>query len=173
MSEIFATVISDASRCPKTGASGWATWVACNGERRCESGPIPFPTKSIDDAEAYALARGITLAVEDFHAVRLLLQSDSTGALRRFGLRGGRKHSRFQQASEFISAFRRAKWPAPDHMHGVLIMCKHVKGHTRTDDARSAVNRWCDKMAGKAMRDLRDRDNVPDDWDPVDTEDLF
>jgi len=34
---------------------------------------------------------------------------------------------------------------------------RHVKGHTRTKDGRSYVNRWCDKAAKRHMRKQREK----------------
>ena len=170
----FATVISDASRDPKTGVAGWATWVACDGNRRRAAGPMQGWTRSIDDVETHALIKGITIARQEFRAGNILIQSDSLSALYRLGLPTGLKKGRFVPAT--------ALQPLRLALSGDLdfsVMCKWVKGHTRTEDARSFVNRWCDKEAGRHMRQLRDQrpewkdpDDVPDDWDPIDREDI-
>jgi len=43
----------------------------------------------------------------------------------------------------------------PKHLYGVRVTTRHVKGHTSNPDARSYVNRWCDREAKKHMREGR------------------
>lgn len=165
--QLFATVISDASWCPETRAAGYACWVVCNGDRVKDSGPIPFAPVSSNDAEIYALRRGVELARRQFKADALLLQSDCVGALHRFGLYGGQKKSRYTPIS---------RTAMKEHFLGeeFKVMCKHVKGHTSNPDARSYVNRWCDKEAGRYMLAGRGKSTEEaDDWSPIDTEDKF
>lgn len=163
---LFATVISDASWCPETRAAGYACWVVCNGDRIRDAGPIPFAPETSNDAEIYALRRGVELARQSFKASALLLQSDCVGALHRFGLYGGQKKSRYTPIS---------RTAMKDHFLGeeFKVMCKHVKGHTNNPDARSYVNRWCDKEAGRFMKMERNTNQVPEDWDPIDQEDKW
>lgn len=162
---LFATVISDASWCPDTNAAGYACWVVCNGERVRDAGPIPFAPVSSNDAEIYALRRGVELARQHFKATSLLLQSDCVGALHRFGLHGGQKKSRYNRIDH--TAMK-------NHFLGetFMVMCKHVKGHTSNPDARSYVNRWCDKEAGRWMREGRAQYGA-DDWEPIDRSDTW
>lgn len=164
----FATVISDASRCPTTGACGWAAWVVCDGQRAKEFGQCG-PYDSIDRAEVHALVQGIRLARRLWRPTNLLVQSDSKSALREFGMKRDRNQGLYVEA-RYLSVLQ----SFPPEELDFRIMPKHVKGHTRTQDARSWVNRWCDKHAREAMREMRAAMEADDpDWDPIDTGDRF
>jgi len=41
----------------------------------------------------------------------------------------------------------------------VIVTLRHVKAHTKVSDARSFVNRWCDKQAKKQLRESRKNEN--------------
>lgn len=119
------TIITDASWCPDTLAGGWASWITINlGEevvRIKRSGRFKDLAKSAEVAEIWALENGIYLAKDYCDNANLLAQSDCAGALRVLRKKYGR------------------------------VKFRHVKGHTTKNDARSWVNRWCDKEARKHM----------------------
>ena len=137
-----ATIITDASYCPKTGAAGWAAWVRIDGRADAVKRYAEFkqPVGCSRDAEMLAAVNGLWLAAQ--HGVtEALLQTDCLAVVHM--LNGETKQKRLRNA--FTRALAKA---------GVLQMRvsgRHVRGHTTVADARSYVNRWCDKHAKTAM----------------------
>lgn len=132
-----ATIITDASWCPKTKAGGWAVWISADGWKHRASGQFKAPPDDNNVAEVLAAINGLALAYRR-GARMLLIQSDSVAV---------------------ATALKRGKWgmkPARDlHFPSCRIEFRHVKGHTRTQDARSYVNRWCDEQARLHMKEMR------------------
>lgn len=138
-----ATVITDASFCPRTKASGWAAWVRIDGM----NGPIKkygefkSPVRSAQQAELLAAINGIWLAKEH-GATAVLLQTDCLAVVHMIEGQTKKQHLK--------DSFTRAAAAA-----GVLnlgLSARHVRGHTTIADARSHVNRWCDDKAKRAMK---------------------
>lgn len=132
-----ATVITDASWCPETKVGGWACWIAADGvSSQGFSGPIPDRVvDSSGQAELFAAGVGVKIALENFGASQILLQSDCLQV--EHVLRDPAKRSQY--------------FP-----QGVRLHFRHVKGHTKHEGARFWVNRWCDKHAKGHMREARD-----------------
>jgi ribonuclease HI len=139
----FATVITDASFDDKTGKAGWAAWIRVDGvaEPIKKYASFKNSVKTSMDAERLAAINGIYLASR-YGATRVLLQSDCLGVIH---LIDGTTRKR-SAISEWYCAKEKAG------ILGVTLFGKHVKGHTSVKDARSHVNRWCDKMANKARK---------------------
>lgn len=131
---IHATVITDASWCPKTRVAGWAAWIAGDSwKSQGFSGPTLRHCQSSNDAELVAAAIGCGLAYRMFGATTILIQSDNT------------------------SVGKQLKYNLPDDVRqACLITYRHVKGHTKVNDTRSWANRWADREAKHHMRSLRD-----------------
>lgn len=143
-----ATVITDASYCDRSRAAGWAAWIRIDGQ----SEPIrrygAFKTEVTGPTQAEMLAaiNGVWLA-HQMGATEVLLQTDcatvvmlAEGQVRRGKLR-----------KAWAVAVDRAG------LVNVSLSARHVRGHTKTQDARSYVNRWCDVNARAAMRHARRR----------------
>lgn len=133
-----ATVITDASFCPDTKACGWAAWIAPDlGERHRASGRFKDIAGDVNVAEVRAAINGITLAYR-IGARIILIQSDSVAV---------------------ASAIKKGKWGWAEartlHFPDATVNYRHVKGHTNIQDARSFVNRWCDKEAKRHMKEMR------------------
>lgn len=134
--EITTTVICDASWCPETGAGGWAAWATTTSStgkvaRQYLHGSFRDNPNGSLQAEVWAMKNGIHIAKKLMKQHRsggvLLAQSDCVGAIK--------------EVSEGIDD----------------IVFRHVKGHTDNAGARFWVNRWCDRMARKSMRALREQ----------------
>lgn len=128
-----ATVITDASYCPETGAAGWAAWLAFDDGRRMKCFAA-FKTyiKNSTVAEIRAACNGLHIAFGK-GATNILLQTDNLRTVE-LALSGGLP----------------IKIP-----EGVTIHARHVKGHTTRTEPRFFVNRWCDRMAKKCMKKKR------------------
>ena len=140
-----ATVIADASWCPKTKAAGWAAWITINHQgqtspqRVRRSGEFNRAPASSTEAELLALLNGIWLAAVN-GATHILAQTDCNGVVH--SVRKGRPAE--------LNVIR-AQFP------NLTIETRHVKGHTSRDEPRYYVNRWCDHNARRVMRTVRGR----------------
>lgn len=131
----YVTVFADASFDHNTGVFGWAAWVKYGTE------PVPLRLHGSGYTETSGTAEyeALRLAVEALCRKSIItdrivvLQSDCTGAI-------GKADALLRQleAGGAIDAY-----------------FKHVKGHSGTDNPRSAVNAWCDRIAKKEMRARR------------------
>lgn len=141
-----ATVITDASFCPKTKAAGWAAWVRvdCISEPIKRYGAFRDRVASSRDAEMLAAINGVFIAAK-FGATRILVQTDCLAVVHMF------EGVTVKQAIKL--AFTRAQEKAG--ILGLNVSAKHVKGHSKDPASRSWVNRWCDEQAGKEMRNYR------------------
>jgi ribonuclease HI len=148
---VRATVITDASFCAETKASGWAAWIRIDGHPAPIKayGSFKAPVDSATDAELLAALNGLWLA-HRHGATSALLQTDCLAVVEACS------HPRRQKKV-------REKWLAGlEHcaLGGFPVAARHVRGHTRTQDARSYVNRWCDKHAKRSMREARSAGGV-------------
>lgn len=136
-----ATVITDASFCPKTKAGGWACWITPDvGTRVKLSGKFQNLPESATFAELWSAYNGLAVAYK-MGARVILLQSDCMTVGTAISKPNG-KHG--------FGPFR------DEHIPDAVVQFRHVKGHTNDPAARSYVNRWCDAEAKRHMRELRD-----------------
>ena len=136
--DVFITVFADASHCPRTLATGVGFWMKYTNKQ----GKVQTLTdsNSYRDVKYPHLAEllGLEFALEnvaehvDCAQKTLVLQCDNRWAL-----------SNIKLPSEMAQNLKgyKAKW---------------VKGHQGNKNARSYVNEVCDKLAGQAMRRVRD-----------------
>lgn len=139
----YATVITDASFDDRDKSAGWAAWIRIDGHDQPikRYGSFKDDVDSSTDAEKKAALNGIAIA-KSFGADQVLLQTDCMAVVHLL--------TGFTKKPSVISAWN--CWIERAGLIGYPIRAKHVKGHTRTKDARSYVNRWCDEMANKARR---------------------
>lgn len=138
-----ATVITDASFCPKTKAAGWAAWVRIDGRKEPikKYGAFKQSVENSRDAEMLAAINGVFIAARE-GATQVLVQTDCLAVVHMF------EGVTVQQTIK--DAFTRAQ--AKAGILGLNVSSKHVRGHTNDPASRSWVNRWCDEQAGKEMR---------------------
>lgn len=143
---MFATVITDASFCHETKSAGWAAWVRIDGypEPIKRYGEFKVTVESSSKAEILAALNGMYIA-KQLGATRIYLQTDYIVAIH---LIEGKVNKR-GLVKFWSDGLTKA---GLERMH---IFGKHVRGHTRTNDARSYVNRWCDQKAKETMRKAR------------------
>lgn len=133
----YVTIFTDASHDPDTGATGWAGWC----KHGTEGNTIRESDIDITDNSTMAELLGLTEMLNRliangevvFAGKNVVIQCDNIGALNALNL-------------EPLRALKVAH-----------IKLKHVKAHTGNTDARSKVNNWCDKQAGRLMRELRSK----------------
>ena len=143
MMTTWATVITDASFSDRDNKAGWAAWINIDG--------ISYPIKKYGsfsskvetsvDAEIKAALNGMWIA-RRYGADAILLQTDCMAVIHLI--------TGITKKTNLISDWN-CKIEAAGLL-GVTIRAKHVKGHTKTKDARSYVNRWCDSHANKARK---------------------
>jgi len=134
-----ATLITDASFCPKTRAGGWAVWITFDGGVRCKkAGRFTDKPQHSVMAECRAAMNGLAIAYAR-GARDILLQSDCMAVS--------------TMLTQGKWGFKKAKTL---HFPNAVITYRHVKGHTKNGNARSYVNRWCDAEAGQHMRAMRE-----------------
>lgn len=161
---MLVTILTDASRCPDTGASGYGYWIA-SGRGKRPGGNAMGVTPCITTAEMMAIANALTVAVkaglvQDGDDV--LIQSDSTAATDT--LQG--RHSRHVcgttekmiEIKEYVRRFARD--------HHLNLEYRHVKAHTGRPEARFRANHHCDARAKTHMRRVRKelRQAATDAW---------
>lgn len=140
-----ATIITDASFCPKTKAAGWAAWIASDlGPRVRKAGGFKERPNTSTIAEVWAAYNGMFIAYK-LGARRLLIQSDCVAVATAINKPNGK-----YGFAEMI-----------DRMPGATFEYRHVKGHTRNPASRSWVNRWCDKHAKYHMELQRSKGKKP------------
>ena len=139
-----ATVITDASYCPLTGAGGWAGWIKIDNLATIKESGVLLQSANSTAAEVMAAANGVWCAARA-GARQLLLQSDCMAVIH---IVGGRS-----RAPHLIEIWQTLM--AMPVMAGVQITARHVKGHGVVKDARTWVNDWCDKTARVHMERKR------------------
>ena len=141
-----ATVITDASFCGETRAAGWAAWIRLDGfpEAVKRYGEFHRPMRNSEEAEMLAVVNGVWIASR-LGAERVLVQTDCLAVVRAINGRVKNQKTRGDLTRALATA----------GVLGLSLRGRHVKGHTAVDDARSYVNRWCDKHAKKAMNSKR------------------
>jgi len=103
-------------------------------------------------AEMMALLNALSVAVKRGLVEKkdsVLLQTDCQPAIDAFN---GRRSSITDQEKELVLWYE--NFVSSNELHMRL---KHVKGHTKSDDARFVVNNICDRKARRNMRKARDK----------------
>ena len=139
----WATVITDASYSDRDNNAGWAAWVNIDGLAYPikKYGSFSSDVNNSTEAEIKAALNGMWIA-KKYGADAILLQTDCMAVVHLI--------TGFTKKAKLIS-----EWNCKIEKAGLLgiqIRSRHVKGHTKTKDARSHVNRWCDKHANKARK---------------------
>lgn len=140
-------MVTDASFDHETKAAGWAAWAVHDGGRKFGSGNFKIEPASANEAELLAAANGIAIATtlaSEFHTVHLV--TDSLYVIGR--LTSKKKKLKLSSFDKMVKnkVFNLLK------PHGAQLIARHVKGHSKVNDKRSYVNRWCDRRAKQAMR---------------------
>lgn len=138
------TINTDASFCAETGIAGYAIWIKTTEKTIQASGVFKQQMKSINIAECAAIVNALHLATTlPFKYDNICINTDNAGA--KDYLQNQNRHNQFaKKFREYVKQL------------GVkTVRIKHVKAHSKTDDARSHINRWCYKQSRKEMRAKR------------------
>jgi ribonuclease HI len=167
----MVTIITDASFCPRSNASGWAGWVKVDAlPGAFFAGPIVPSAETPSLAEMAAVANtlveaGTNALLRDGDIV--MLQSDNQEVLSvlAFMIPGVKISRAADNSMPFNAAKRIARWwRDSDDMKRILaiveayklqIVVRHIKGHTGGVDGRTNVNERCDSLAKHHMRQRR------------------
>lgn len=144
------TIIADASYCHETQAGGYAFWIACGRGSRGGDGQFKEPVPSSGCAELMALVNALHFGTKEGlirEGDTVLMQSDCTGALHAME---GRRDIRCNIEQSVFQYYKNLK-----NQFKLVVIVKHVKGHTNNRDARSTANYVCDKLARANMRKAR------------------
>jgi ribonuclease HI len=148
----FITINTDASFNRKNGVCGFAFYIICDFFKITKGGAFKGRASSAMEAELWAMANALhTLEAQaDLPEVKkaIIINSDCLWAFRQISLKSkneaGRKVAQILKRLRKKTANRWGIRPAFEF--------RHVKAHNGTPDARSWVNDWCDKEAGKWSR---------------------
>jgi ribonuclease HI len=136
----WVTLYCDASFSGQDGGA-WGVWLKSEKGRIQRRGRCPKWVRDALEAEFYAAEVGIRLAVEEWQAQGVQVNSDCMAVVTGLGS-GYRWSSRksIRQVQDRIFKL------------GARIRTKHVKAHTGGQDTRSYLNRQVDRLAGLARR---------------------
>lgn len=163
----LVTIFADASFDYRTRSGGWAAWVkAGNQQGKYGHGVLKTDPETAMHAEMAALANGLHMAKTSGAITTgspVLLQSDCLLALQLILTLapncGNSAASTGMDVTKLkvMKPGRRDIAPlqailATQKELGLKLWVRHVKGHSKSDDARSFVNSECDRLARAAMR---------------------
>ena len=170
---MLVSLFSDASVCHHKRVGGWGAWLKSDRGSLRTGGPFRHSIGDISIAEAMAVINGLVAGaraglIQPGDIV--LIQTDNNSVMQLLDGTVRRKISRKKKLQRNLSwrelkrdvrsqnhdidlvsdAFRRLK-----EAHSLSVKWRHVKGHKGRKDRRSAVNTFCDEVAGTHMRAAR------------------
>lgn len=151
------TVFTDASYSPATRVAGGAYWAVCTvkGTKVTISGTVAFPNVA-KPSHAEIITASEALRILSEHPVvqgwldevrhnrMVVMVVDALCISHAASGMDGHHH-----ITESLNMWQRRL--------GAKVKINHVKAHTTNKDARSYVNRWCDKNAAMARANLESR----------------
>lgn len=146
---MHVTIITDASFCHESKASGYGVWVASHRGKKEFGGPLRDLPGS-GEAEYVGIARGLYHALESKLALpgdTILIQNDLQPAIN--FLNGGRGEGvdKKYEVKAWIDAIAKK--------YNLSISYKHIKGHTSQKDRRYKSQNKCDRRAYAEMQKER------------------
>jgi ribonuclease HI len=147
---MYVTIIADASRCAKTGASGYGFWIASQRAKFGGGGSFRQPTSSVEVAESLAICNAISIAISREAIKRqdsVLIQTDCVNAI---DILSGKRKTLREDESVAFNFLRNVS-----EANALVISFRHVKGHSNLKGARYTTNRLCDQRAKVGMRKAR------------------
>ena len=144
------TLMVDGSFCPETGAGGFGYWIASYRGKKPGAGPIKGvcinPTEVEMKAVCNALVEAVNSGLVEPGDV-VLVQTDSKNTIAAFEGRRIPGEQAERDAVSFLDGYKADK--------NLIILFRHVKGHSDAPGARFAANNHCDQRAKQAMRKVR------------------
>jgi len=154
MQTTSATIIADASFCPKTHAAGFGFWARSNRGSLAGTGCFKDRVIDIQAAEAAAIVNAIYASISRGVVARgdsILVQTDSKGAPRAL-LRSFKKKSTLLRYRRVAEVYQRIV-----QENDLKVNFRYVRGHTKIKVPRYTSQRLCDKDARGKMREMRKR----------------
>lgn len=150
---MIVTVMSDASFCHTTGASGWGVWMkSLRGKFECGGNFKKTKPLNAGDAEAMAVSIAVFAAFKSEIAIegdKLLIQSDCLQVVDMLNGKAIKRSAITKKAIQYtLKEVQKRK---------CTIEARHVKAHVSKEkgERRNYVNNVCDKLARKAMKTQR------------------
>lgn len=176
---MLVTLFSDASICSQYKVGGWGAWLKSNRGSTRSGGPFQYSIYDTAIAEAMAVVNGMAAGIRTEiiqTGDEVLIQTDNNSVMgvlegkasrkanekskrrRKMGWRALKKAVRAQNHDIALvsNAFRQIT-----ERHNLTIRWRHVKAHQGRKDRRSAVNSFCDEIAGEHMRTARTMSIAP------------
>lgn len=149
---MLVTLMADASFCPETGCAGYGYWIASQRGKDGGSGAMKDLCDTSSTAEMKAIANALFLASQKGLVClndRVLIQTDCEAAIDAFkGIRT-RLTKQEQETKQYLIELKVKL--------DLVLEFRHVKGHSKRQEARFRSNNMCDKQAYAAMREARQR----------------
>lgn len=146
------TIIADASYCPNTKAGGWGIWVASERGKHGDGGAFEKQVDGSCAAEMMAVVNGLHRATKYNLAQKgdhILLQTDCQSAIDAFSGKRNIYNKDEAKAKKMLYAIKLKI--------GLTLSFRHVKGHSKSKEARYVTNNLCDERAKKGMRLARSK----------------
>lgn len=144
------TINTDASFCHQTKATGYAFWIVCDRGKILKSGNLKGAVTPLE-CEMKCLANALHILEKseynDGGISKIYINSDCKNMFKRISL-----NTTCQLGKHIFQSISRIKKLRKDQTFKKFYELRHVKAHNGTKDARSYVNDWCDREAGKWMR---------------------
>lgn len=135
----LCTIVTDASFCDKTKAAGWAVWIVCDEGRYKHFGGFKTKIDKPHEAEIKAILNGLYFAKKQFVVSQYHIVTDCQAAI-----------DHLKNTLEWQAQVKNI-------IGNGIVTFSHVKAHTKKEDKRSYVNRWCDKQAKVYMQKQREQ----------------
>jgi ribonuclease HI len=149
---VRVTIIADASHCQQTKIGSYSFWAVSQRGKHSGLGTFKASVAGSTQAEMAAVVNALHCTLKLGIAIdgdEVLIQTDSQMAINCFT--GNYRREKVGQKPEVL-AFVKLRTD-----HGLKIEFRHVKGHSKTIDRRSAAQRLVDQAARKQMRMARKR----------------
>lgn len=147
---MIATLMTDASHCPNTGAGSFGFWCVSNRGRLAGGKPLAGEIKDSYEAEAKGVANSLVIGFRAGiiqEGDKVVIQLDNLAFVA--GLNGKQRKPRsdIKSVIDFINNFCVEK--------NISIDCRHVKGHSKKNANRFKANNHCDKRAKEQLNIAR------------------
>lgn len=145
------TIIADASYCSQHKVGGFGYWIACERGKRPGGGPLRGSVSNSTVAEMMAICRALHEGITQGLIKKgddVLIQTDCTPAIGMLQAFNANKMT--EETKKVIEVFDKLVKQAE-----LKTSFRHVKGHTKLEEARYAANRACDHRAKVGMRAAR------------------
>ncbi len=152
---MLISLFTDASFCPDTKVGGWGAWSRCE-LGKCEAGgAMKRELHSSNEAEARAVYAGLLMLKKERvywldRCTRILIQLDNAGVIDAIHQKNKENKTLQPRRLKFVEAILKF-----EQDHSLIIMGKHIKGHSASKSKGSWVNNQTDKLAKLGLVEAR------------------